>query len=58
MFRLPKSLVMVWIVVVGVVSLCFPFFAHTAHASSSGSWRMYTYSFMNPTGSLSLFAHR
>jgi poly(hydroxyalkanoate) depolymerase family esterase len=44
MFRLPKSLVMVWIVVVGVVSLCFPFFAHTAHASSSGSWRMYTYS--------------
>jgi len=49
MFRLPKSLVMVWIVVVGVVSLCFPFFAHTAHASSSGSWRMYTYSFMNPT---------
>src|SRR5258708_13883268 len=49
MFRLPKSLVMVWIVVVGVVSLCFPFFDHTAHPSRTGSWRLYTYFFMNHT---------
>jgi poly(hydroxyalkanoate) depolymerase family esterase len=44
MFRLRKSLVGLWIVGVLLAALCFPMFAHTAHASSSGSWQEFTYS--------------
>lgn len=44
MFRLSRRFALLWGLAVLAASLCFPFFARTAHASSSGSWKMFTYS--------------
>lgn len=44
MFRLRKSLVGLWIVVVLMTGLYFTYFMQTTHAGNTGIWQVFTYS--------------